>query len=127
MFGKHYNNEESDPMYKIIHIDGNKLNNKPTNLKQVLNEASNPTQKEREIIATDLDTGQQRRFKSIYQVSKATGINPGSMKLIANGKRKTVTSKMTNHKLTFEYANTRDLDAIKTLQERIRRRLNITE
>ena len=106
-------------MYIIIHIEGNKLNNKPTK--------SNPAQKEREIIATDLDTGQQRRFKSIYQVSKATGINPGSMKLIANGKRKTVTSKMTNHKLTFEYANTRDLDAIKTLQERIRRRLNITE
>ena len=86
-----YNDEDADDLCKIIHLDGNNLNNKPSNLKQVLNEASNPWQKEREIIATNFDAG----------LSKATGINTGSIKLIADGKRKTSTSKFTNHKLTF--------------------------
>lgn len=83
-------------MHKIIHLDGNKLNNRVSNLKQVFNESTNPYRKERKILSTDLDTGKQRKFDSIYQVSKATGINPGSIKLIADGKRKTATSKVTN-------------------------------
>lgn len=118
-----YHDEDADDLHKIIHFDGNKLNNRVYNLKQVFHESSNPYRKERKLLSTDLDTGKQRKFDSIYQVSKATGINPGSIKLIADGKRKTATTKVTNHKLTFKYANPNDLDVVKYLQERIRKRM----
>ena len=57
-----YNNEETNKYFKIIHIDGNKLNNKPDNLKQVLTESSNPSNIERKILATNLTTGKTRKF-----------------------------------------------------------------
>ena len=62
--GRHYNNEETNKYFKIIHIDGNKLNNKPDNLKQVLTESSNPSNIERKILATNLTTGKTRKFDS---------------------------------------------------------------
>ena len=46
-----YNNLETDKYHKIIHINGDKLNNKPRNLKQVLSEFSNPSNIERQILA----------------------------------------------------------------------------
>ena len=61
-----YNNEETDKYFEIIHIDGDKLNNKPTNVKQVLNESSNPSNIERQILAINLETGVTRKFDSIY-------------------------------------------------------------
>ena len=61
-----YNNEETDKYFKIIHIDGDKLNNKPRNVKQVLNESSNPSNIERQILAINLETGVTRKFDSIY-------------------------------------------------------------
>ena len=41
-----YNNKETSPFFKIIHNDGDKLNNKPDNLKQIINKSSNPESQE---------------------------------------------------------------------------------
>ena len=37
-----FNNEETDKFFRILHVDGDKQNNRPDNLKRVLNESSNP-------------------------------------------------------------------------------------
>lgn len=42
-----YNNEDTTYHEKIIHKDGNKLNNKPSNLEMVLSKSSNPGLKEK--------------------------------------------------------------------------------
>lgn len=99
-----YNSEDTTSHEKIIHIDGNKLNNKPSNLKMELNKFWKPGPKERQILATNLVTGKTLPyFDSIYSISRYLKINPGSIKLIADGKRKTATSKRDNNKYTFNY------------------------
>ena len=70
-----FNNEETDKYFKIIHIDGDKQNNEPDNLKQVINNSSNPEGIERKIIATNLTTGEESIYKSIYSTSKSLKIN----------------------------------------------------
>lgn len=80
-------------MYKVIHIDGNKLNNNVKNLKKVLNDVANPTGKQRRLIATNLKTGRETNYDSMYEASQDLNINPGAISLIAEGKRKTVRSK----------------------------------
>ena len=114
-----YNNEETSSFFKIIHIDGNKLNNKPNNLKRVINDSSNPERKERKIISTNLTTGKEEEYESIYSTSKSLKINSGSIKLIADGKRKTATSKLNNNKYTFKYQNPNDLNIVKILKNKI--------
>ena len=114
-----YNGKETDKYFKIIHIDGDKLNNEPDNLKQVINKSSNPSSIERKILATNLTTGKTKIYNSIYNTSKILQINSGSIKLIAEGKRKTATSKLTNDKYTFKYYNPNDLDIVKFLKDKI--------
>ena len=108
-----YNNKETTKYFKIIHIDENKLNNEPVNLKQVINKSSNPSNIKKQILATNLTTGKTRTFDSIYITSKMLQINSGSIKLIADGKRKTATSKLNNDKYTFKYNNSNDLNIVK--------------
>ena len=48
-------------------------------------------------------------------------INSGSIKLIAEGKRKTATSKLNNNKYTFKYYNPNDLDIVKFLKDKIKK------
>ena len=115
-----FNNEETDKFFKIIHIDGDKLNNRPDNLKRVLNESSNPEGQPRKIIATNLTTGDNKFFNSIYQASKSLQINSGSIKLIAEGKRKTATSKLNNNKYSFKYSNPNDLNVVKVIKDKIK-------
>ena len=119
-----YNNEETTPYFKIIHIDGDKLNNKPNNLKKIINKSSNPEYKERKILATNITTGKDESFDSIYITSKILQINSGSIKLIADGKRKTATSKLTKAKYTFKYYNPHDLDIVKFLKDKINKNMN---
>ena len=114
-----YNNEETTKYFKIIHIDGDKLNNEPVNLKQIINKSSNPSNMERQILATNLTTGKTRKFDSIYITSKILQINSGSIKLIADGKRKTATSKLNNNKYTFKYYNSNDLNIVKIIKDKI--------
>ena len=115
-----FNNEDTSKYYKINHIDGDKLNNRPDNLKRVLNESSNPTLQSRKIIATNLTTGDNKCFNSIYQTSKSLQINSGSIKLISEGKRKTATSKLNGNKYTFKYSNPNDLNVVKMIKDKIK-------
>ena len=115
-----FNNEETDKYFKIIHIDGDKLNNRPDNLKRTINESSNPTFQSRKIIATNLATGDNKSFGSIYQTSKTLKINSGSIKLIAEGKRKTATSKLDGNKYSFKYSNPNDLIIVKVIKDKIK-------
>lgn len=57
-----YNNEENNDMFNKIHIDGNKLNNKVKNLKQVLKESSNPINQERRITATNIEKWKTKKI-----------------------------------------------------------------
>ena len=118
-----YNNEEITKYFKIIHIDGDKLNNEPDNLKRVINKSSNPSGLERKILATNLTTGQNKTFDSIYNTSKLLQINSGSIKLIADGKRKTATSKLTGNKYTFKYSNPNDLNIVKIINDKIKKNI----
>ena len=118
-----YNNEEITKYFKIIHIDGDKLNNEPDNLKRVINKSSNPSGLERKILATNLTTGQNKTFDSIYITSKLFQINSGSIKLIADGKRKTATSKLTKDKYTFKYSNPNDLNIVKIIKDKIKKNI----
>ena len=115
-----FNNEETNKYFKIIHIDGDKQNNRPDNLKHVLNESSNPEGQNRKILATNLSTNENRFFNSIYQASKALQINAGSIKLISDGKRKTATSKLNGNKYSFKYANPNDLNNVKIIKNKIK-------
>ena len=115
-----FNNEETNKFFKIIHIDGNKLNNRPDNLKRIFNESSNPEGESRKIIATNLTTGEDKVYQSIYSTSKILKINPGSIKLIADGKRKTATSKLNGNKYTFKYSNPNDLNNVKIIKDKIK-------
>ena len=115
-----FNNEETNKYFRIIHIDGNKLNNRPDNLKRVLNESSNPVLQSRKIKATNLTTGKEEVYPSIYETSKSLKINPGSIKLISEGKRKTATSKLNQNKYTFEYKNPNDLNIVKVNKDKIK-------
>ena len=119
-----FNNEETDKYFKIIHIDGDKLNNRPDNLKRVLNDSSNPTCESRKIIATNLTTGDNISFDSIYQTSKSLKINSGSIKLISEGKRKTATSKLDGDKYTFKYENPNDLNVVKVIKDKIKNNID---
>lgn len=118
-----YQNEGTDKYYDIVHMDGNKINNKPENLKQVITKSSNPTSIERQILATNLATGETRKFESIYQASQKLQINDGSIKLIADGKRKTAASKHDKNKYTFKYYNPHDLDIVKFLKDKIMKKV----
>ena len=118
-----YNNEDTTKYFKIIHIDGDKQNNEPDNLKQIINNSSNPEGIERKILATNLTTGEDKVYKSIYSTSKSLKINSGSIKLIAEGKRKTATSKLNNNKYTFKYYNPNDLNIVKFLKDKINKNI----
>ena len=115
-----FNNEETNKYFRIIHIDGDKLNNTPNNLKRVFNESSNPEGQSRKIVATNLTTGDNKFFNSIYQASKSLKINAGSIKLISDGKRKTATSKLNGNKYSFRYANPNDLNNVKIIKDKIK-------
>ena len=115
-----FNNEETNKYFKIIHIDGDKQNNRPDNLKRVLNESSNPEFQSRKIIATNLVSNENRFFNSIYQASKTLGINSGSIKLIVEGKRKTAKSKLNGNKYTFKYSDPNDLNIVKVIKNKIK-------
>ena len=115
-----FNGEETDKYFKIIHIDGDKQNNRPHNLKRVINESSNPEGQSRKIIATNLATGDNKFFNSIYQASKSLQINSGSIKLIAEGKRKTAKSKLNDNKYSFKYSNPNDLNIVKIIKDKIK-------
>ena len=54
------------------------------------------------------------------QASKALQINAGSIKLIADGKRKTATSKLDGNKYSFKYANPNDLNNVKIIKDKIK-------
>ena len=98
-----YNNQDTVfPYEKIIHIDGNKLNNKPKNLRMIdTGKLPGPQLKLYVInVSSDEVLGS---FDTIYDASKYLKINPGSIKLITDGKRKTVTSKQDNNKYTFRW------------------------
>ena len=116
-----FNNEETNKYFRIIHIDGDKLNNTPNNLKRVFNESSNPEGQSRKIVATNLTTGDDKFFNSIYQASKALQINAGSIKLIADGKRKTAKSKLNGNKYSFKYSNPNDLNIVKAIKDKIKK------
>ena len=115
-----FNNEETNKFFRILHIDGDKQNNRPDNLKRVLNESSNPEGQNRKILATNLSTNEKRFFNSIYQASKTLQINAGSIKLISDGKRKTATSKLNGNKYTFKYSNPNDLNVVKIIKDKIK-------
>ena len=115
-----FNKEETDNYFKIIHIDSDKQNNRPNNLKRVINDSSNPVRKERKITATNLTTEKEEEYGSIYSTSKSLKINSGLIKLIADGKRKTATSKLNNNKFTFKYSNPNDLNIVKIIKEKIK-------
>ena len=115
-----FNNEETNKHFRIIHIDGDKLNNTPNNLKRVFNESSNPEGQSRKILATNLTTNENKFFNSIYQASKALQINAGSIKLISDGKRKTATSKLNGNKYSFKYSDPNDLNIVKAIKDKIK-------
>ena len=115
-----FNNEETNKYFKIIHIDKDKLNNRPDNLKRVINESSNPENQSRKIESTNLATGEKRFFNSIYQASKSLQINSALIKLISDGKRKTASSKLNCNKYSFKYSNPNDLNIVKAIKDKIK-------
>ena len=73
----------------IIHINGDKLDNSLSNLKLVVNKSDNNPYKDRvNIIATNLDTDAKSFYYSISSAGKDLDINPGSISLILNEKKK---------------------------------------
>ena len=74
----------------------------------------------RKIIATNLATGDNKFFNSIYQASKSLQINSGSIKLIAEEKRKTAKSKLNGNKYSFKYSNPNDLNIVKVIKDKIK-------
>ena len=118
-----YNNEETNNYFILIHKDGDKLNNKPDNLKRILNNSSYPDNQERKIVATNLSTGETKMFDSIYKASKVLKVNPSSISLIAERKRKTATSKQNNNKYSFKYQNPHDLNSVKIIKNMMNRQI----
>ena len=119
-----FNNEETNKYFRIIHIDGDKLNNRPDNLKRIINDSSNPEGQNRKILATNLTTGERKFFNSIYQASKSLQINSGLIKLISDGKRKTATSKLNCNKYTFKYSDPNDLNIVKAIKDKIKNNID---
>ena len=73
----------------IIHINGDKLDNSLSNLKLVVNKSYNNPYKDRvNIIATNPDTDAKSFYYSISSGGKDLDINPGSISLILNEKKK---------------------------------------
>ena len=71
------------------------------------------------VTAINLENRVTRKFDSIFKAWKMVEINSGSIKLIAEGKRKTATSKFNNNKYTFKYFNPHDLDVVKIIKDKI--------
>ena len=73
----------------MINIYGDKLDNSLSNLKLVVNKSDNNPYKDRvNIIATNLDTDAKSFYYSISSAGKDLDINPGSISLILNEKKK---------------------------------------
>ena len=86
----------------IIHVDGDKLNNSLSNLKLVENNSTkNPYKTRADFIATNLHTDAKSLYYSISSAATYLEINPGSISLILNEKRKRAKSKKDNQWYTF--------------------------
>lgn len=72
----------------MINIYGDKLDNSLSNLKLVVNKSDNNPYKDRVNIATNLDTDAKSFYYSISSAGKDLDINPGSISLILNEKKK---------------------------------------
>ena len=73
----------------IIHINGDKLDNSLSNLKLVVDKSDNNPYKDRvNIIATNLDTDAKSFYYSSSSAGKDLDINPGSISLILNEKKR---------------------------------------
>lgn len=97
--------ESLNDFLRIIHLDGDKLNNAVSNLKLTINDNANPTKTFLQIIATNLDTNRKTNYDSISAASKDLEINTGSISLILNGKRKKAKSKRLGQRFSFVYKN----------------------
>lgn len=51
-------------------MDGNNLNNKASNLKQIVKDERKPMRVKRKIVATNLVTGRVTEYDPIYEASK---------------------------------------------------------
>ena len=72
----------------MINIYGDKLDDSLSNLKLVVNKSDNNPYKDRVNIATNLDTDAKSFYYSISSAGKDLDINPGSISLIQNEKKK---------------------------------------
>ena len=97
--------ESLNDFLRIIHLDGDKLNNAVSNLKLTINDITNPTKTFLQIIATNLDTNRKTNYDSISAASTDLEINTGSISLILNGKRKKAKSKRLGQSFSFVYKN----------------------
>ncbi len=109
----------------VIHINGNKKDNRLCNLELISEEkkvkiskedrdysfVSNNHKNRRCIKAINQDKNEIKYYFSIYAVNKHLGINPGIIKMVCENSNncKSGISKFNNHRYKFEYINESDM------------------
>ena len=89
--------------FEIDHINGNKTDNRIKNLQLLTHKQNIEKSKNKPIISTCIQTGEERRFKSVKTTGIELDINSSHISKVCKKKYKFLTSKKDGFKYTFRY------------------------